>query len=79
LEWPITRERRIWRNAISEACFWLATKRRNALRYNEIQKKCPLNPLPIFKPKGMHQWTWDRIRFRIQSLEGIIFIDLDKK
>lgn len=27
------------------------------------------NPLPIFKPKGMHQTTWDRIRWKIQILE----------
>ncbi|WP_459918681.1 hypothetical protein [Desulfocicer niacini] len=32
-------------------------------------KQGAANPLPIFKPKGMHQKTWDRIRREIQTLE----------
>ncbi|MBT6340861.1 MAG: hypothetical protein HOJ48_16350 [Desulfobacula sp.] len=36
------------------------------------------NPLPYFKPKGMHQTTWDRIRGEIQYLEGIGFVELGR-
>jgi hypothetical protein len=27
------------------------------------------NSLPLFKPKGMHQKTWDRIRWEIMNIE----------
>jgi len=36
------------------------------------------NPLPILKPKGMHQKTWDRIRWQIELLEGRGFADMDR-
>lgn len=46
----------------------------NSARQINLEKKIGakqgcLNPLPIFKPKGMHQKTWDRIRSEIQVLE----------
>ena len=34
------------------------------------------NPLPLFKPKGMHYKTWMRIRNQIQHLESIGFAEL---
>jgi hypothetical protein len=37
-----------------------------------------LNPLPIFKPKGTHQKTWDRIRWQIMRLEDRGFAGLEK-
>lgn len=37
-----------------------------------------LNPLPIFKPKHMHQKTWDRIRWQIMRLEDRGFAGLEK-
>lgn len=36
------------------------------------------NPLPIFKPKGMHQRTWDQIRRQIDKLEDRGFAGLEK-
>jgi hypothetical protein len=57
---------------------------RRASKANKLRKRIGAKPgafnlLPIFKPKGMHQRTWDRIRFRIQSLEGLVFMEMDKK
>jgi hypothetical protein len=57
---------------------------RKASKANKLRKLIGAKPgafnhLPIFKPKGMHYKTWIRIRFRIQSLEGFIFIDFDRK
>ncbi|MDY0222913.1 MAG: hypothetical protein RBR67_17420 [Desulfobacterium sp.] len=47
---------------------------RNFRKANEMRRKIgakagSANRLPIFKPKGMHQKTWDRIRLEIQILE----------
>lgn len=57
---------------------------RRARRANKLRKRIGatpgvLNHLPIFKPKGMHQLTWDRIMNEIQYLEGFVFKDMDKK
>lgn len=50
---------------------------------NKLRKKIgahpgAANPLPIFKPKGMHQKTWDRIRGQIVLLESRGFEDIDR-
>lgn len=42
----------------------------NKLRKKIGAKPGAANPLPIFKPKWMHQKTWDRIRWQIMILEG---------
>jgi len=44
-------------------------RRANELRRKIGAKAKSLNRLPIFKPKGMHQKTWDRIIFEIKILE----------
>ena len=44
-------------------------RRANDLRYKIGAEAGSLNRLPIFKPKGMHQKTWDKIRWEIQELE----------
>jgi hypothetical protein len=36
------------------------------------------NPLPYFKPKGMHQKTWMRIMRQIERLEDRGFADMDR-
>ena len=51
----------------------------NKLRKRIGAKPGAFNHLPIFKPKGMHQLTWIRIRNEIQYLEGFVFMDMDKK
>jgi hypothetical protein len=51
----------------------------NKLRKRIGAKPGALNYLPIFKPKGMHQSTWARIKNEIQYLEGFVFMDMDKK
>ena len=44
-------------------------RRANNLRQRIGAKPGAFNSLPIFKPKGMHQTTWDRLRWKIQLLE----------
>lgn len=51
---------------------------------NKLRKKIGgqpgcLNPLPIFKPKGMHQRTWDKIRYQIRQLEGHVLADMGRQ
>ncbi len=41
-------------------------------------KQGSANALPIFKPKGMHQKTWDRIRREIHELEYQGWMDIDR-
>lgn len=41
-------------------------------------KQGSLNRLPIFKPKGMHQKTWDRIRWEIQELEHQGWVEMGR-
>ena len=55
------------------------TSKANKLRERIGAKPGAFNHLPIFKPKGMHQSTWARIRNEIQYLEGFVFMDMDKK
>ena len=74
---------RVCCNLTYDICNETHTDRR-ASKANKLRKLIGAKPgafnhLPIFKPKGMHQKTWERIRFRIQSLEGIIFMDMGKK
>lgn len=50
---------------------------------NKLRKKIGampgcLNPLPIFKPKGMHEKTWQKIRCQIQAIEYQGLIDLGR-
>jgi hypothetical protein len=45
-------------------------------RSNDLRRRIGAKPgcfdsLPIFKPKGMHQVTWNRIRLEIQHLEKL--------
>ncbi len=44
-------------------------RRANDLRRRIGAKPGCFNSLPIFKPKGMHQTTWNRIRWEIQQIE----------
>ena len=51
---------------------------------NKLRKRIGARPgvfnhLPIFKPKGMHQTTWDRIRNEIQCLEHRGIIELGRR
>ena len=51
---------------------------------NKLRKKIRARPgcfneLPLFKPKGMHQKTWDNIRYQIRRLEGHIFADMGRQ
>jgi hypothetical protein len=44
-------------------------RRANRLRRRIGARPGCLNSLPLFKPKGMHQTTWNRIRLEILHLE----------
>ncbi len=51
---------------------------------NKLRKKIGARPgcfndLPIFKPKGMHEKTWQKIRYQINRLEGHILVDMDRQ
>ena len=50
----------------------------NRLRKRIGARPGAANPLPIFKPKNMHQKTWDQIRWQIKLLESRGFADLDR-
>ena len=57
---------------------------RIASKANKLRKKIGARPgcfneLPIFKPKGMHQTTWDKIRYQIRWLEARIFADMGRQ
>ena len=53
-------------------------RRANELRQKIGAKLGSLNRLPMFKPKGMHQNTWDRIMLEIRTLEHQGFMDIDR-
>lgn len=53
-------------------------RRANELRRKIGAKAGSANRLPIFKPKGMHQKTWDRIRWEIEILEEQGWSALDR-
>ena len=55
------------------------TSKANKLRERIGAKPGAFNHLPIFKPKGMHQSTWARIRNEIQYLEGFVSMDMANK
>jgi hypothetical protein len=44
-------------------------RKANDLRERIGGKQGCFNGLPLFKPKGMHQKTWDRIRWEIMNIE----------
>lgn len=44
-------------------------RRANNLRKRIGAKQGCFNSLPLFKPKGMHQTTWERIRWEINTIE----------
>jgi hypothetical protein len=50
----------------------------NKLRKRIGAKPGCINPLPLFKPKGMHYTTWIKIRNQIEHLEGIGIAELGR-
>ncbi len=60
------------------------TMDRRFSKANKLRKRIGANPgafnsLPYFKPKGMHQQTWDRIRNKIQCLEHIGIAEMGRR